>query len=213
MAREGHSLSIVFAAWIVGAVLSIFGALSYAGAGRGNSGGWRRVRVFAAWLRAGVGISVRMDAFDCGGGRPRRLRLPRKVLLAAYFRDEDHHDNRESEIDEPALGAGFGDAGEQHDQQDAQEDVRPAHLLGSREVEDHRVVGHGSRASFSCTTIVFAQERTCDGSRQSPECSLAIARAGKPVASGFEPATEGDVASCSSWIAIRTWCLCSSCTM
>ena len=30
MAREGHSVSVVFAAWIVGAILSIFGALSYA---------------------------------------------------------------------------------------------------------------------------------------------------------------------------------------
>lgn len=30
MAREGHFVSVVFAAWIVGAVLSIFGALSYA---------------------------------------------------------------------------------------------------------------------------------------------------------------------------------------
>ena len=30
MAREGHSVSIVFAAWIAGAVLSIFGALAYA---------------------------------------------------------------------------------------------------------------------------------------------------------------------------------------
>jgi APA family basic amino acid/polyamine antiporter len=30
MAREGRSVSIVFAAWIVGAILSLFGALSYA---------------------------------------------------------------------------------------------------------------------------------------------------------------------------------------
>src|ERR1700758_3670517 len=30
MAREGRFVSVVFAAWIVGAVLSIFGALSYA---------------------------------------------------------------------------------------------------------------------------------------------------------------------------------------
>ena len=30
MAREGHSVSIVFAAWIVGAILSLFGALSFA---------------------------------------------------------------------------------------------------------------------------------------------------------------------------------------
>src|SRR5207245_11091670 len=30
MAREGRSVSIVFAAWIIGAILSIFGALSFA---------------------------------------------------------------------------------------------------------------------------------------------------------------------------------------
>src|SRR5271170_1980156 len=30
MAREGRSVSIVFAAWIVGAVLSLFGAMSFA---------------------------------------------------------------------------------------------------------------------------------------------------------------------------------------
>src|SRR5207237_4525121 len=30
MAREGHSVSVVFAAWIVGAIISFFGALSYA---------------------------------------------------------------------------------------------------------------------------------------------------------------------------------------
>jgi APA family basic amino acid/polyamine antiporter len=30
MAREGHSISVVYAAWIVGALLSLFGALSYA---------------------------------------------------------------------------------------------------------------------------------------------------------------------------------------
>src|SRR5713226_2524768 len=30
MAREGHTVSVVFAAWIAGAILSLFGALSYA---------------------------------------------------------------------------------------------------------------------------------------------------------------------------------------
>src|ERR1700716_1039926 len=30
MAREGKTVSVVFAAWIVGAILSLFGALSYA---------------------------------------------------------------------------------------------------------------------------------------------------------------------------------------
>src|SRR5271157_4510754 len=51
MAREGRSVSIVFAAWIVGAVLSIFGALSYAelGAAIPEAGGEY------AYLRRGFG--------------------------------------------------------------------------------------------------------------------------------------------------------------
>ena len=50
MAREGRSVSVVFAAWIVGAILSIFGAL----------------RLSAPRLRARMGISLRVDAFDRG---------------------------------------------------------------------------------------------------------------------------------------------------
>lgn len=51
MAREGGSVSVVFAAWIVGAVLSIFGALSYAelGAAIPEAGGEY------AYLRIGFG--------------------------------------------------------------------------------------------------------------------------------------------------------------
>src|SRR6201997_3369143 len=51
MAREGRSVSIVFAAWIVGAVLSIFGALSFAelGAAIPEAGGEY------AYLRRGFG--------------------------------------------------------------------------------------------------------------------------------------------------------------
>jgi basic amino acid/polyamine antiporter, APA family len=51
MAREGHFVSIVFAAWIVGALLSIFGALSYAelGAAIPEAGGEY------AYLRRGFG--------------------------------------------------------------------------------------------------------------------------------------------------------------
>jgi len=51
MAREGESVSIVFAAWIVGAVLSIFGALSFAelGAAIPEAGGEY------AYLRRGFG--------------------------------------------------------------------------------------------------------------------------------------------------------------
>jgi APA family basic amino acid/polyamine antiporter len=51
MAREGRFISVVFAAWIVGAVLSIFGALSYAelGAAIPEAGGEY------AYLRRGFG--------------------------------------------------------------------------------------------------------------------------------------------------------------
>jgi amino acid transporter len=51
MAREGQSVSVVFAAWIVGAVLSLFGALSYAelGAMMPEAGGEY------AYLRRGFG--------------------------------------------------------------------------------------------------------------------------------------------------------------
>jgi APA family basic amino acid/polyamine antiporter len=51
MAREGHSVSVVFAAWIVGAILSLFGALSFAelGAAIPEAGGEY------AYLRRGFG--------------------------------------------------------------------------------------------------------------------------------------------------------------
>jgi amino acid transporter len=51
MAREGHFVSIVFAAWIAGAILSIFGALAYAelGAAIPEAGGEY------AYLRRGFG--------------------------------------------------------------------------------------------------------------------------------------------------------------
>jgi APA family basic amino acid/polyamine antiporter len=51
MAREGHSVSVVYAAWIVGGLLSLFGALSYAelGAAIPEAGGEY------AYLRRGFG--------------------------------------------------------------------------------------------------------------------------------------------------------------
>ena len=66
MAREGRSVSIVFAAWIVGAILSLFGAFPYAelGAAIPEAGGEY------AYLRRGfgpvVGIFIRLDAFHRG---------------------------------------------------------------------------------------------------------------------------------------------------
>ena len=51
MAREGRFVSVVFAAWIVGAILSLFGALSFAelGAAIPEAGGEY------AYLRRGFG--------------------------------------------------------------------------------------------------------------------------------------------------------------
>ena len=51
MAREGHSVSVVYAAWIVGGLLSLFGALSFAelGAAIPEAGGEY------AYLRRGLG--------------------------------------------------------------------------------------------------------------------------------------------------------------
>src|SRR5215475_8838385 len=51
MAREGQTVAVVFAAWIVGAILSIFGALSYAelGAAIPEAGGEY------AYMRRGFG--------------------------------------------------------------------------------------------------------------------------------------------------------------
>src|SRR5579884_3816788 len=51
MAREGRTVSVVFAAWIVGAILSLFGALSYAelGAAIPEAGGEY------AYMRRGFG--------------------------------------------------------------------------------------------------------------------------------------------------------------
>ena len=66
MAREGRFVSIVFAAWIVGAILSMFGALSFAelGAAIPEAGGEY------AYLRRGFGprwgFLFRVDAFDRG---------------------------------------------------------------------------------------------------------------------------------------------------
>src|SRR5262249_41577804 len=63
MAREGGSVSIVFAAWIVGAILSIFGALSFAelGAAIPEAGGEY------AYLGRGFGLSW---VFFFGGWPP-----------------------------------------------------------------------------------------------------------------------------------------------
>jgi len=65
MAREAERL-IVFAAWIVGAILSIFGALSFAELGAARCPKQvASTRICAAGL-VPVGISVWLDAFDRG---------------------------------------------------------------------------------------------------------------------------------------------------
>jgi len=66
MAREGRFESVVFAAWIVGAILSMFGALSFAelGAAIPEAGGeyaylrrgfGRRGDSFSGWMHSIVG--------------------------------------------------------------------------------------------------------------------------------------------------------------
>ena len=71
MAAEGRSVSVVFAAWIAGGLLSLFGAISYAelGAAIPEAGG--EYAYLAARVRARVGISVRLDALDRGTPRVR----------------------------------------------------------------------------------------------------------------------------------------------
>jgi amino acid transporter len=67
MAREGRFVSVVFAAWIVGAILSLFGALSFAelGAAIPEAGGEY------AYLRRGFGPGggVRFGGTSSVGGR------------------------------------------------------------------------------------------------------------------------------------------------
>ena len=95
MAREGRFVSIVFAAWIVGAILSIFGALAFAelGAAIPEAGGEY------AYLRRGfspsMGFSVWLDAFHRRAALFRRLHccgndaLP-QLLLAGRGRAALH---------------------------------------------------------------------------------------------------------------------------
>src|SRR5258706_3244634 len=68
MAREGRSVSIVFAAWIVGGVLSLFGALSFAelGAAIPEAGGEY------AYLRRRLGATsgILFDWMDSLAVRP-----------------------------------------------------------------------------------------------------------------------------------------------
>ena len=66
MAAEGGSVAVVFAAWIVGGLLSLVWRAELCGAGRGDSRGRRRIRLLAARVRPRVGISFRLDAFDRG---------------------------------------------------------------------------------------------------------------------------------------------------
>ena len=66
MAAVGGSVSVVYAAWIVGGLLSLFGALSFAELGAALAGSGRAVCLFAQRARARVGISFWVDAFDSG---------------------------------------------------------------------------------------------------------------------------------------------------
>ena len=66
MMQQVGSVEMVFVVWIVGGLLSLFGALSYAELGAALAGGRRRIRLPARGLRPGVGIPVRLDA-NLGG--------------------------------------------------------------------------------------------------------------------------------------------------
>ena len=87
MAREGKSVSIVFAAWIVGAILSIFGALSYAelGAAIPEAGGEYAYlrRAFGSawgflfgWMHSIVGRPSSAASIAAGGVRFLAFLLP-----------------------------------------------------------------------------------------------------------------------------------------
>jgi len=87
MAREGHSVSVVFAAWIVGAILSIFGALSYAelGAAIPEAGGeyaylcrgfGRTWGFLFGWMHSIVGRPASAASIAAGGVRFLAYLLP-----------------------------------------------------------------------------------------------------------------------------------------
>src|ERR1700740_2797241 len=79
MAHEGRSVSVVFAAWIVGAILSIFGAFSFAELGSmiPEAGGeyaylrrgFRPVYGFLfGWMHSIVGRASAQSSSAAGGG-------------------------------------------------------------------------------------------------------------------------------------------------
>ena len=77
MAREGRTVSVVFAAWIVGAILSIFGALSFAelGAAIPEAGG--EYAYLRRAIRPGLGISLSAGCIPSWAGPARSLPSPR----------------------------------------------------------------------------------------------------------------------------------------
>ncbi len=85
MAREAGSTAVVFAAWIVGGVLSMFGALSFAelGAEIPEAGGEY------AYLRRGfgpvLGISIRLDAFNRRPSVIHRIDCGRLNAIRRFF--------------------------------------------------------------------------------------------------------------------------------
>jgi APA family basic amino acid/polyamine antiporter len=104
MAREGHSVSVVFAAWIVGAILSIFGALSYAelGAAIPEAGGEYAYlrRAFGStwgflfgWMHSIVGRPASAASIAAGGTRFLAFLLPSITtpIFTVHFPDFAHH--------------------------------------------------------------------------------------------------------------------------
>ena len=61
MMQAAGSAKLVYLAWLVGGLLSFFGALTYAELGAMKPAGWRRVRLYPRWLWAAAGISLCLD--------------------------------------------------------------------------------------------------------------------------------------------------------
>lgn len=104
MAREGQSVSVVFAAWIVGAILSIFGALSYAelGAAIPEAGGeYAYLRrgfgptwgFLFGWMHSIVGRPASAASIAAGGTRFLAFLLPgiATPIFTLHFPDLAHH--------------------------------------------------------------------------------------------------------------------------
>ena len=99
MAREGRYVSIVFSAWIIGALLSIFGALSYAelGAAIPEAGGeYAYLRrgfgplwgFLFGWMHSIVGRPSSVSSIAAGMMRFLSFFLPAVAAISDFHRDD-----------------------------------------------------------------------------------------------------------------------------